>query len=332
MQHPAKQKGKGWIITLAIIGLIRLAAAWEERFSDSHTDSSYSVEKEDQEVKDVDGVELAYSDRKYSKRDKDDDAEPVRQKKTDSRTRTEDDNEPGARKSGTRTYTIVMPGDGASTRVYYEWSYKDAALKKKEYELVMQLLKSVIRQEQEVLEDLESSTLEELGIDPGLQKVSEIRFQLALWKAAYSRMYKASLDHFDPLISGLNEVFKKEAFTTKEKLDFLISFVQNIRYERPGGELDVLPPMVTLSRRYGDCDTKSLLLYVLLEKFGYDCSIMWSQHYQHAMLGLYTRASGDYKEQSGRKYYFVETTYPEWMIGQLPPKWNNTSYWYTIKL
>ena len=130
------------------------------------------------------------------------------------------------------------------------------------------------------------------------------------------------------IAEGFNEVFKNEFMSAKDRLLFVISFVQNIKYDRPGGTLDLLSPLVTLAKMFGDCDTKAILLYVLLEKMGVDCAIMWSQKYKHAMLGVKISTSGSYKTFKGKKYYFLETTHPGWAIGDLPPDFKNKRFWF----
>jgi hypothetical protein len=93
-----------------------------------------------------------------------------------------------------------------------------------------------------------------------------------------------------------------------------------------------MAPLVTIAKQFGDCDTKAILLYVLLERMGIDCAMFWSQHYKHAMLGINTSTRGDYKKYNGKKYYFLETTYPGWIIGTLPPEFKNKRFWYVSEI
>jgi hypothetical protein len=108
--------------------------------------------------------------------------------------------------------------------------------------------------------------------------------------------------------------------------------VQNIKYDRPGGALDLLPPLAALAKMFGDCDTKAILLYVLLERMGIDCAMMWSQKYKHAMLGVRISTRGNYKIFNGKKYYFLETTHPGWVIGDLPPDFKNKRFWFVNEI
>ena len=140
-------------------------------------------------------------------------------------------------------------------------------------------------------------------------------------------VYDKSCPTLTSIANGFNQIFISESLTGRDRVSFVISFVQNMKYERPGGVLDLLAPLASLAERYGDCDTKAILLYVLLERMGIDCAIMWSYKYKHALLGINISTRGDYKKLNGKKYYFLETTYPGWSIGTLPPDFKNKSYW-----
>jgi hypothetical protein len=140
-------------------------------------------------------------------------------------------------------------------------------------------------------------------------------------------VYEKSFPTITSIANGFNQIFVNENLTGRDRVSFVISFVQNMKYERPGGILDLLAPLGSLAQRYGDCDSKAILLYVLLERMGIDCAMMWSHKYKHALLGINISTRGDYKKLNGKKYYFLETTYPGWSIGKLPPEFRNKSYW-----
>jgi hypothetical protein len=45
------------------------------------------------------------------------------------------------------------------------------------------------------------------------------------------------------------------------------------------------------------------------------------------MAGININGTGAYKEYNNKKYYFIESTYPGWDIGDLPPQMNNEKKW-----
>jgi len=217
-------------------------------------------------------------------------------------------------------YTIEM--DSLTTEriinASFSWKFVGNNLIKKKYNLTFRLLENEVRKAISLIDRIGGMTFEELGLDPRYDyRDPEIQAQY-VWVAV-----------------GFNEVFRNENMSGKDKVLFVISFVQNIKYDRPGGTLDLLSPtldllspLTTLAKQFGDCDTKAILLYVLLERMGIDCAMMWSQKYKHAMLGVRISTRGNYKIFNGKKYYFLETTYPGWAIGDLPVDFKNKRFWF----
>lgn len=107
----------------------------------------------------------------------------------------------------------------------------------------------------------------------------------------------------------------------KEKhIDFLISYHNdpiNNPYERElyGGCKDsvepagVYSPSEFISTLKGDCDTRTLFLYTLMKKMGYDVAILNGPG--HSMLGcnlMPENPASPYLENNSSRYYFWETT------------------------
>ena len=208
----------------------------------------------------------------------------------------------------------------------YSWSFVDNNLRRRKYDLNFKLLEKDVNAAMDYIDKLASMTTSDLGLPdqfPDPETATRI-----IWAEIYRRVYNYSVPQIKNVLEGFNKIFIAEKLSAKDKVQFVITFIQNITYGRPGGALDLFPPMGTLAYRYGDCDSKSLLLYVILEKMGIDCAMLWSFNYKHAMLGIKVSARGDYLIANGKKYYFLETTYPNWNIGNLPPEFNNTRYWF----
>jgi hypothetical protein len=202
------------------------------------------------------------------------------------------------------------------------------SLTKKKYNLSFRLLANEVRKAISLIGRIGGMTFEELGLNPRRDyRDPEIQAQY-VWARIYQIVYETSFPQLKTIAVGFNEVFRNENMSDKDKLLFVVSFVQNIKYDRPGGTLDLLSPLATLAKKFGDCDTKAILLYVLLERMGIDCAMMWSQKYKHAMLGVRISTRGNYKIFNGKKYYFLETTYPGWAIGDLPHDFKNKRFWF----
>jgi hypothetical protein len=212
----------------------------------------------------------------------------------------------------------------------YSWSFVDNALRNRKYEVNFKLLERDVNAAMDYIDELASTKYTDLGLQSRFSDPeTEAR---TVWAEVYKRVYNFSIPEMKNVLEGFNKIFITEKLAANDKVQFVITFVQNITYGRPGGALDLFPPIGTLAYRYGDCDTKSLLLYVILEKMGIDCAMLWSFNYKHAMLGIKVSARGNYLTTNGKKYYFLETTYPNWNIGDLPPEFNNTRLWFIDEL
>ena len=212
----------------------------------------------------------------------------------------------------------------------FSWGFVDNALRRRRYDLNFRLLERDVIAAMNYIDELASMKYADLGLQSRFSDPeTEAR---TVWAEVYRRVYSFSIPQMKDILEGFNKIFLEEKFLPNDKIQFVITFIQNITYGRPGGTLDLFPPIGTIAYRYGDCDTKALLLYVILEKMGVDCAMLWSYNYKHAMLGIKVSARGDYLTTNGKKYYFLETTYPNWNIGNLPPEFNNTRYWFIEEL
>jgi len=209
----------------------------------------------------------------------------------------------------------------------YSWKFVSSNLSRKKYDLTFKLLASEVKKAMDLIDRIGSMSLEELGLNPRYNYDDPYIQAQYVWAKIYRIVYEKSFPQLKTISEGFNQVFKNDNISGKDRALFLISFIQNMKYDRPGGNLDLFAPIGTLAKKFGDCDTKAILLYALLERIGIDCAMMWSPKYKHAVLGVNVSARGDYKNANGKKYYFLETTYPGWAIGDLPPEFKNKRFW-----
>ena len=87
-------------------------------------------------------------------------------------------------------------------------------------------------------------------------------------------------------------------------------------------------PVEFMSNFKGDCDTKVLLCFYILKKFGYDVAILISERFEHAVLGINLNVGGsDYVYHRGVKYYAWETTSEGFKPGYLSREDKRMRYW-----
>lgn len=96
----------------------------------------------------------------------------------------------------------------------------------------------------------------------------------------------------------------------------IISFVQHLTYRIPErSPFGILPPALVLKEGWGDCDSKSLLAYLLLKEVGIRSVLLSSRAHKHTMLGVALVTPGAHFQWQGRRYAFVEMTAKDAPIG-----------------
>ena len=165
-----------------------------------------------------------------------------------------------------------------------------------------------------------------------------------LWGTVYRNLVVDSKGDIDFLVDSLSFIGNRRNLSRTDLAEMIVSFVQDIPYSYVlGGDCEkfetkgkpclgnmsfgILSPYEFVHSLYGDCDTRSVLIYTILEEMGFDPMIVVSSEYAHAMLALNIPAEGDHLKYRGNNYYFWETTAEGWPLGMLPPTTNNVNYW-----
>lgn len=212
----------------------------------------------------------------------------------------------------------------------FSWRLVDNRLNTRKFKISFKLLEKDVQEAMDFIDELADMSYKELGLERNYEDpLTEAK---VVWSEVYHRVFYNSSPKMKTVLGGFNNIFKEENFDARDKVYFVITFVQNIKYDRPGGKLDLFPPLGTIAFRFGDCDSKAMLLYVILEKMGIDCAMMWSYKYKHAMLGINVGGRGNFLSANGKKYYFLETTYPNWDVGEIPPEFNNSKFWFISEI
>jgi hypothetical protein len=110
-----------------------------------------------------------------------------------------------------------------------------------------------------------------------------------------------------------------------ERVDFIASFVQTIEYAKddPLNDSYEYPryPLETLKEQHGDCEDKAILTAALLDRLGYNVSLLRLPNHMAVGVHLTTPLPGFsyYVDQ----YYFLETTVFHIPFGKVPPEYQN---------
>lgn len=135
-------------------------------------------------------------------------------------------------------------------------------------------------------------------------------------------------EHDRPLMHALAQEFSRYALTEKDQIELALSFVQSLPYAFDSDSKDedeyVRYPVETLVDGCGDCEDKVALLVALLYEMDKDFVLLVMP--EHMALGVHCDEieGSRYLLYQGKKYYFMETTMPNWQIGQVPEDYFGT--------
>ncbi len=166
------------------------------------------------------------------------------------------------------------------------------------------------------------------------------------YKYTWGALYKNLADNDRSLIEELSQTFftyqQERKMNRREFAELIISAIQDIPYTlilntaceegnvKPcigNVKMGVFAPAEFISSLYGDCDTRTVILFTLLSRFNYDVAILNSKKYSHSVLGINIPSTGKYKEYHQKKYYFIEATGRGAPIGYLHSDFSNINYW-----
>lgn len=144
----------------------------------------------------------------------------------------------------------------------------------------------------------------------------------ALWKEAWQRYYKmiyrdafGRLEDFsEKTFEALYPLAEKENSSNPDitYAQYLLSWVQTFNYQRAGNinDSDFTSPLAAICGQGNDCDSRSMLLSILLNSIDVESILLFSIDYSHAMAATNIKAPGQtYKlEENQKEYIFGETT------------------------
>ncbi len=142
-----------------------------------------------------------------------------------------------------------------------------------------------------------------------------------LWKEAWQRYYRmiyrdncgrlqqAACDIYNTLYPELKRIAPQDVDIKYAQA--LLSWVQTFSYERTSSkdESDFTSLPAAICGKGNDCDSRSMLISVLLNYTGIDTAILISREYSHAVVVTDIPAPGQtFTMENGREYLFGETT------------------------
>lgn len=181
------------------------------------------------------------------------------------------------------------------------------------------------------------------------------QYQWNGWGPLYKHLATTDTPQLDLIVTQLSEIQRTKKLNQFEFAELVVTFIQDIPYslvfqeacghanqyeesirvilnECPDCCIGHIPfgiqnPVAFMGDLKGDCDTRTVIIYAILDYFGYDVAILNSDYYMHSILGVNIPAKGKYKRHKGKRYYVWETTNKHFTIGSLPKNFSNIRYW-----
>ena len=178
---------------------------------------------------------------------------------------------------------------------------------------------------------------------------------IGYYREVYQNMIRDDNGRLQDILKLYSNIGSSQKLTRNQFADMIVTSIQNIpyylvhdlshreadqeyggfvtQYHRSGGpcldkiKFGLQSPTEFMGNFKGDCDTRSVLLFYVLSKFGYKVMVLGSERYGHAILAISGNFRGLHKRYKGMKYYAWETTATGFSAGSLSPECNDMNYW-----
>lgn len=152
------------------------------------------------------------------------------------------------------------------------------------------------------------------------------------WKRYYKVIFRDNYSRLEPLFVALYPYFADNKYTDYNLVELLMFWIQGYTYERSlESESDLLNPFEASTLKLGDCDTRSLILGILLNKFGVENILLTSEKVKHAIIAVDCPGDGMTYEYKGKKYLMVELT-TKALIGEIKESFADPALWTPVEM
>lgn len=127
---------------------------------------------------------------------------------------------------------------------------------------------------------------------------------------------------------SMGRLSRKNDLTALDELYLVIAFIQALPYTTDivttgVGEYPRFP-FETLFENGGDCEDTAILAAAILTEMGYDSVLI--QLEDHMAVAIHFKeGTGDYYSLEGKRYYYLETTGNDWVLGEIPTEYQGQS-------
>jgi hypothetical protein len=143
----------------------------------------------------------------------------------------------------------------------------------------------------------EMKVLEAYGDEPELWQ--------AAWARCYRMIYRESARRLDQISLEIGRLLPEDPTSAARSM---LQWVQGWTYDRGKAELDFIDPLTAVVEGRGDCDSRALVMAIVLERQGIDSLLMLSREYSHAMAAVDVPGGGQRFPWADREWLVAETT------------------------
>ncbi len=148
----------------------------------------------------------------------------------------------------------------------------------------------------------------------------------AAWKRYYRMIYRDSWTRLERAIFAINSLLPKES---EKAAAALLSWTQGFTYERNREGADFLNLPEAMTTLKGDCDSRALLLVIMLNQMGVDAILLVSPEYSHALAAIDCPGEGA-RFSYGKKKYLIADTTAKVGLGMIAEDMANPDKWFAV--
>ncbi|MGF7108191.1 hypothetical protein [Treponema pedis] len=150
------------------------------------------------------------------------------------------------------------------------------------------------------------------------------------WKRYYRIIFRDAWSRIYPASAAIQSAFSFYGNEGAEKASKeLLLFVQDFKYERNHQGSDFLNLPEAFLEKRGDCDSRALLMVLILKQMNIDAVLLVSGTKSHALAGTDCGGSGACFTHNGKNYLLGETT-AHVPIGEIAEEMSNPEDWFAV--
>lgn len=152
------------------------------------------------------------------------------------------------------------------------------------------------------------------------------------WERYYKIIFRDNYSRLDGVYTALEPYIGNNKYSDYDLTELLMFWIQGYSYKRDlNTASDLLNPLEASISRSGDCDARSLILGILLHKFGIESILLTSEKVKHAMLAVNCPGEGAKMKHNGKEYLTIELT-AKALIGEIKKGMADPALWTVIEM